>query len=126
MPIERRDHLFKIYQKWKSNMIKIEISSIVPAPPVPERLSSDAAPEEVNALFGRLRQLMKVCRFVNNNDRLNVLIAACIDEGINTGRRIVGVANRLDFDVTHARISLNKGIDDKWSRDENGTYRNLK
>lgn len=107
-------------------MIKIEISSIVPALPVPERLSSDAPPEEVNALFGRLRQLMEVCRVVNKNDRLNVLIAACIDEGINTGRRIVGVAKRLDFDVTHARISLNKGIDDKWSRDENGTYRNLK
>ena len=90
-------------------------------------LPSDAPDAEVNAIFERLRGLMKDCGRpgANKHDRMIVLIAACIDEGINTGTRIVGVAKRLEFDGQHAGIVLSTGVGRYWERDENGTYRNL-
>lgn len=94
-------------------------------PSLPATLSSDAPAAEVDAIFRRLRQLMKDCAKANSHDRLTIAIAACIDEGINTGIRIVGAARRLGFDAQHAGIVLNGGIGFNWHRAEDGHYRNL-
>lgn len=89
-------------------------------------LAHDAPEAEVNAIFGRLRALIEACGpGTNKNDRLTVLINACIDEGINTGARIVGAAKKLGFNDEHAGAVLRSGIGDRWAREDDGTYRNL-
>lgn len=96
---------------------------IIPNPPV--TLSRDAPVAEVDAIFRRLRQLMKDCAKANSHDRVTIAIAACIDEGINTGIRIVGAARRLGFDAQHAGIVLSNGIGSNWKRAEDGRYQSL-
>jgi len=91
----------------------------------PATLSRDAPTADVGAIFRRLRQLMMDCAKANSHDRLTMVIAACIDEGITTGTRIVGVARKLGFDAQHAGILLTGGIGSHWSRGEDGQYRNL-
>ena len=95
----------------------------LPSPPA--TLSRDAPAAEVDAIFRRLRQLLMDVGKANSHDRLTVAIAACIDEGIDTGNRIVGVAQKLGFDTQHAGIVLSAGIGSNWHRTEDGQYRNL-
>jgi len=61
----------------------------------------------------------------NLHDHADVALSALIDRGINTGPRLIGAAKRLGFKGRHAGIILKAGIGHRWSRDEEGTYRNL-
>lgn len=98
--------------------------SLAPAPSSADSLARAARDLETVAIFRRLRELMQACK-ANKNDRMIVLIAACIDEGFDKWPRIEGAVKCLGFDEKHARIVLNKSIGVQWTRDESGIYRNL-
>lgn len=99
-------------------------TSLAPAPSSTDSLARGARDPETVAIFRRLRELMQSCK-ANKNDRMIVLITACIDEGFNQSSRIRGAVKCLGFDDQHARIILNKSIGSQWTRDESGIYRNL-
>lgn len=84
---------------------------------------------DVNAVFRRLRALDEklLTDKVNNNDRVHMLINACISEGLNTGPRITGHLESLGLNRRHAGILLAKGrmrepLWPNWGRREDGTY----
>lgn len=99
-------------------------TNLAPAPSNVDALVRGARDHETVAIFRRLRELMEACK-ANKNDRMIVLIAACIDEGFDKWPRIEGAVKCLGFDDHHARIVLNKSIGIQWTRDESGIYRNL-
>ena len=80
------------------------------------------------ALFDRLRGLIDACSLeANRHDQAIAVITACIDEGIDTRPRIVGMMKHLGFDYRHAAMTLNDaaGIDSdrhRWRRDATGRY----
>ena len=94
----------------------------VTQPPVPATVSKDQADNA--AMFRGLRELMHACG-TNKHDKVDILITALIDKGINTGPRIIGAAIRLDFDRAHVAILLKGGIGLRWTRDSDGVYHNL-
>lgn len=97
--------------------------------------SSDFSPfqsrEDLNAFFQGLRELDQACRpNGNKHDRVTALICACIDEGIDTGPRVVGAIKRLGFNAQHVGKLLHDhtGSDPArhhWQRTEAGRYINL-
>lgn len=99
-------------------------TSLAPATCSADTLARGARDPETVAIFRRLRELMQACK-ANKNDRMIVLIAACIDEGFDRYPRIMGAVKCLGFDDHHARIILNKSIGVHWTRDESRIYRNL-
>jgi len=102
-----------------------DIIITAPAPPTPDdTLPEDVPGDVLNAIFRELRGLMEACGN-NKHHKVDVLITALIDRGINIGPRIIGWTKQLGYDGGHAGIRLSKGIGHRWSRDEDGTYRNL-
>lgn len=85
--------------------------------------------EEVNAAFDRLREMMDGCSASSRNLAAQLLISACILEGFDTRRRIVGAMRRLGFDYRHVVIILKAGTgshtNDWWQVDAEGRYHNL-
>ena len=79
-------------------------------------------------LFDRLRGLIQACGpEANKHDQAIAVIAACIDEGLNTRPRIVGAMKHLGFSTAHAAMILNEatGSDPsryRWQRDSSGRY----
>lgn len=79
-------------------------------------------------LFDRLRALLDACgSAANQHDRAIVGITACIDEGIDTRPRIIGVMQHLGFDRRHIALILNEGTGGdvnrhRWQRKEEGHY----
>lgn len=81
------------------------------------------------AFFQGLRDLDGQCRSrgVNKHDRAIVLIIACIEEGLNTGPRIVGALRKLGFNPRHVGMHLREGTGGdpqrhRWQRVEDGRY----
>lgn len=78
--------------------------------------------------FNGLRDLLAACGAgTNKNDRVEVLIAACISDGLDTGSRIIGVAKLLGFHPRHAGKTLNLGTGNNprvnlWRRSDEGQY----
>jgi hypothetical protein len=65
---------------------------------------------------------------INKHDRVSVLIAACIAEGITKGSSIRSALMELGYDGSHVAITLTKGSgsmppESRWYRDESGAYR---
>lgn len=95
-----------------------------------ETLTADpfATLESTYALFGRLRKLWLDCGpSTNKHDQARILIAACLDEGIVQGPRIVGTLAKLGFNNRHVGKLLTSmsGSDPArydWSKDEDGEY----
>jgi hypothetical protein len=79
-------------------------------------------------LFDGFRQLMAECGpTVNKHDLVNVLISACIDQGLNTGPRIVGALDALGFNRRHVGMLLKEGRGEEaerhtWKRNQQGQY----
>lgn len=79
-------------------------------------------------LFNGFRELLDSCGLeTSKHDRAIVLIEACIDQGIDTRARIVGVAKHLGFEHGHIAILLaqNTGRSPdsyRWQRDKDGQY----
>lgn len=83
---------------------------------------------EDTAMFCRLRNLLREIEAVPDaHQRAIIMIAACIEEGMNEARRILPAMEALGFNRQHAAIILNreKGNDPGrhwWSRDSKGIY----
>ena len=88
----------------------------------------DNDPGDINAVFRRLRALDADCGpNANQYDRVIVLIAACIEEGLTEGKRIVGVIAQIGFDRQFVGIVLTKNAGNDsarhlWRKLDDGTY----
>lgn len=86
------------------------------------------SPEEVDAIFRRLRTLKKDLRPHVDSHLLAIeMIKAIISEGWNTGPRIVGTMTQLGFNKKHAGSTLGKNRGNNperhyWRREEDGHY----
>jgi hypothetical protein len=111
---------------------QISVPSCPPAPPKPvekpavgvgksgENWMPDA---ERRAFFIDMRVMLRSCLGANKNERVTIVILACIEAGINRGSRIVAVAKQLDFHPQHAGNILNQGLKAKlWHRSDEGIY----
>ena len=95
-------------------------------PDQPMTLSRDAPAAEVDQIFQRLRELkLALGKPINADNRLITIVAACIDEGINTSDRIIGTAHRLGFDKRHTRRVLRSGVGHTWDRTTGDRFDNL-
>ncbi|NYF33807.1 hypothetical protein [Sphingopyxis sp. JAI108] len=95
-------------------------------PDLPITLSRDTPAAEVDEIFQRLRELKSnLGKPTNADNRLTAMIAACIDEGINTSPRIFGTARQLGFDLGHTRRVLRSGIGHTWNRAADDRFSNL-
>ncbi len=72
--------------------------------------------------FNGLREILAEREDLNKNDKVHVLIAACISDGVNAGPQIVGVAKCLGFNPRHAGKILTLGAGHFWRRSEEGQY----
>lgn len=87
-------------------------------------------PGELEVFLEGLRALDRACGpAISKPDRVIVLIHACIEGGFDTKERILQVLQRMDCNMTHARIILSKSTGGnpsrhRWERDESDTYRN--
>ena len=84
---------------------------------------------DVTTFFRELRALDEtfVAQKLKKPDRVQMLINACISQGVNNGKRIVGVLVRLGFNDAHVRTVLAKGIRRKpewpeWGKGIDGVY----
>lgn len=87
------------------------------------------ADADINAVFRSLRALDQslLDGKVNKNDRATTLISACIAEGFDTGKRIIGVLVRLGFNGQHVGMQLKHGLQrtpewPNWGCRDDGTY----
>ena len=90
-------------------------------------LATDAAKEELNRIFGGIRELLNACKGANARDRATIAISALIDNGINTRPRILGSMKKLYFNPNQTIVVLDArtGIDPSrchWRLDEAGIY----
>ena len=87
-----------------------------------------AAQDETAAVFRRLRKLKRALGpKANKNDVAFTLIEACIFEGWNTFRRIVGTLECLDLNPHHVVAILNEGAGsgpngNRWWSDSDRQY----
>jgi len=77
-------------------------------------------------LIGGLRSMLdRLGPEVNKHDRADILIKACIGEGVNTASQIFEIAARLGFSHGHVPIRLKHGIGNHWTVDANARYKDL-
>lgn len=84
---------------------------------------------DVTTFFREMRTLDEtfVAQRLKKPDRVRMLINACISQGVNTSKRIVGVLVQLDFNEVHVRTVLARGIRAKpewpdWGKGLDGVY----
>jgi hypothetical protein len=88
-------------------------------------------PEEVAIVYRRLRDLKRALRRHLDGNLLAIeMIKVVIEEGWNTGPRIVGTMKQLGFDGKHAGATLAKNRGENpnvhhWQRDLEGRYQVL-
>jgi len=79
-------------------------------------------------IFERLKGLIAACGSrPNKHDLATVLIEACIEEGIDTGPRIIGALSKLGLKAGHVGIMLKNGTGAhptgyRWQRASDGRY----
>ena len=88
-------------------------------------------PDEINAIFRRLRQLKASFGRKPNMDRVGVaLIGACITEGFDRSDRIIGALVKLALNRMHVGQLLRRHDEDGagppyWRLEADGRYRLL-
>jgi hypothetical protein len=88
----------------------------------------EPSPFDASAVFSNLRRLKASQRFrLTKHDLAQLLIAACISEGIDSGRRITGALQALGLNRQHAGMMLKDGTGDDpafhwWFIDAGGRY----
>lgn len=95
-----------------------------------ELLPTDLSDEEVRTIFRRLRALLAKSGDLNQHELAILLIGACIMEGFNTGKRIIGALEKLGFNKQHVGMMLRNGSGEDperyyWRRTPLGTYEML-
>ena len=81
-----------------------------------------------SAFFEGLRALWRDCGHdTNKHDQARILISACIDGGIDDGKRIVGILSHIGLNARYVGATLrhlcgpNAALHDWWKDDE-GKY----
>ncbi len=76
-------------------------------------------------ILDRLRALKSECG-PDKNDQATVLICACILEGLDTAKRIVGALSAIGMNAKHVKIRLTKKAKSSagryWQCDDEGRY----
>lgn len=88
------------------------------------------APADMDEFYHDLRELLDACAGTSRHDQAKVGISYCIDQGLDTGPRIIGALRWVGFKPRHigAILHANSGSDPArhyWQRDDAGHYRNL-
>lgn len=84
--------------------------------------------KEPTNYIGGLRALLEgLPPGVNKHDRADVLIEACISDGVVMGSEIIALAAQLGFTPGHVNIRLKLGAGGnpdvyRWQRDKEGRY----
>ena len=84
---------------------------------------------ETDLLIAAIRKTdMKAAQTSSKDDRIRMLITACIEQGFDIGPRITGIARALGFNAQHTDIILNRGTGNnpgprRWYKDQQGRYR---
>lgn len=75
-------------------------------------------------MLRRLEVLRDLCIQIDcdKNEQVQILVAACIDEGINTGPGIVSTLVEIGFDKSHVGIQLRTNRKRLWQRDSDRFY----
>lgn len=81
-------------------------------------------PTATTAMLRRLEVLRDVCIQIDcdKHDQVQILVAACIDEGINTGPGIIAKLADIGFDKDHVGIVLRTNLKRLWQRDGERFY----
>lgn len=84
---------------------------------------------EMDAVYAQLRKVREDCRTMGMNKHSSaiVLIAECINNGFNTGKRITSALSALGYDKRQVGILLSENTGDDpqvhgWQRDDDGVY----
>ncbi|WP_375381531.1 hypothetical protein [uncultured Sphingomonas sp.] len=109
---------------------RISAADITFSSGVPICAPAPAAPVDIDLVLHRVRQMLDGCGSANRNDLLVIAITALIEEGVNTGPRIIEAAATLGFSRGHAGSVLSKSTGDsparhKWRRGIDGVYATL-
>ncbi|SFO81673.1 hypothetical protein [Qipengyuania nanhaisediminis] len=86
-------------------------------------------PEQEEALLPELRALANTCgEETSKHDLVRVLVAACIEAGVNEGKQIVALLTRLNCNPKHVGMTLkNFAHPDRsrgdWFKGSSGAYR---
>jgi hypothetical protein len=102
----------------------IEIPTSAPRPRVETEpgLASDASPEEVAAVLRGIDEMLAACRESRSDDRLVLLITACLENRMNTRGRIVGTGTHKGFNEKQIQRVLETYIGVRWRRNKDRTY----
>jgi hypothetical protein len=85
-------------------------------------LTSSSTHKEVCAVFDGLDALNAACLGASMDGRLEVMITACIERGINTRERIVGALRKKNFNAERSSKFLTKMTGTLWRRSSEGIY----
>ncbi|WP_062178381.1 hypothetical protein [Sphingopyxis sp. C-1] len=89
---------------------------------------SAATKSETDAMFSRLSTLLRnIAPGINKNDQVTALIAACIGEGVVTGKKIIGLVSYFGFNPIHVAKMLEHGIGNDptsghWHRNHDSSF----
>lgn len=81
-------------------------------PSIPAVAPASVAPvsNDRSAIFDGLNRLIEHCGpKPNKHDLVLALIAACVGDGVNTAKQIIGVLHRLGFNNKHVAMMLKEG-----------------
>ena len=81
-------------------------------------------------VFEELRALQRACGEADKNDQATALIHACIANGWDTRKRIVGALRQLGFNYKHVAMVLKFGTgrnpeQHRWRMDDDGSYSSI-
>ena len=88
-----------------------------------------ATKELEHAFFEGLRELWLRCGAdTSKHEQARILIMACIEGGVGSGKRIVGILSKIGFNARHIGATLDRQCGSNpdlhdWWKDDEGNYR---
>lgn len=81
-------------------------------------------PTATTAMLRRLEVLRDVCIQIgcDKHEQVQMLVAACIDEGVDTGPEIIATLVKIGFKGSHVGIVLRTNLKRLWQRDGERFY----
>ena len=103
----------------RTSTADITVPSLAPAtPPAPLPPASEVA---FDVALNRIRAMLDGCGTTDRNALLTIAIEALIGAGVNSRSRIIGAAQSLGFNASHAGAVLERGRE--WVSGTDGVYR---